>query len=215
MERMTTLTVASRGWNHTEWVGVFYPDDLPEEWRLTYYANEFSAVLIPAGEWLAADAESCADWADDVAESFRFYLELPEEMDAGEILDRLKACCVLLGDNLGGVLVWRECSQEAQADLHRQLGNITMLFQAVDTSAYFAIEQEEILFLLAPPVGDRPGELAAVLAPEGCLDLRRLRNLMLAITSNDERKNSVLLFLTGSPPEITQLQEAHTLAGML
>lgn len=30
------------------WQGDYYPNDLPDDWRLDYYANDYSAVLLPA-----------------------------------------------------------------------------------------------------------------------------------------------------------------------
>ncbi|HID01556.1 MAG TPA: hypothetical protein EYP05_09580 [Piscirickettsiaceae bacterium] len=39
----------------------FYPHDLPEDWRLEYYANYFSALLVPSSQWPEWDE---ADWTD-------------------------------------------------------------------------------------------------------------------------------------------------------
>ncbi len=38
--------VLAVGWDHPAWQGSFYPDDLPADWRLTYYANEVPGVLL-------------------------------------------------------------------------------------------------------------------------------------------------------------------------
>ncbi|PKM45781.1 MAG: hypothetical protein CVV05_05845 [Gammaproteobacteria bacterium HGW-Gammaproteobacteria-1] len=69
------MFIASLGWDHAGWCGSFYPDDLPPEWRLAYYANEFRAVVVPAALWRGADAGTAAQWATDTAEGFRFLLE--------------------------------------------------------------------------------------------------------------------------------------------
>jgi hypothetical protein len=64
------------GWEYPAWSGYFYPEDLPEAWRLAYFANEFRGVLVPAELWRAADQKTLLEWADSVHEAFRFYIEL-------------------------------------------------------------------------------------------------------------------------------------------
>jgi len=46
-----SIRVGVFGWEHEHWIGTFYPDDLPEDWRLSYYANEFSVVLGAEDKW--------------------------------------------------------------------------------------------------------------------------------------------------------------------
>jgi len=58
------LIVGAYGWDHVDWQGVFYPDDLPEDWRLTYYANEFKSVYVPQSVWLHASIDDIEEWAD-------------------------------------------------------------------------------------------------------------------------------------------------------
>ena len=100
------LRIGARGWLHPGWEATFYPDDLPEEWRLGYYANEFSTVLLPAEQWLAADGEALAEWAEEAHEGFRFVLE-----SDGASAERLSAAAQAMGERLGGWLeggaLWR------------------------------------------------------------------------------------------------------------
>lgn len=32
-----------------DWIEQFYPEDLPEDWRLDYYANEYRNLFVPTG----------------------------------------------------------------------------------------------------------------------------------------------------------------------
>lgn len=52
--------ISGMGWD--EW----YPEDLPPEWRLGYYANEFQVVLIPESDWCvwSNDDWQELDWPD-------------------------------------------------------------------------------------------------------------------------------------------------------
>lgn len=71
------LSLAAHGWEHQSWVGAFYPADLPDEWRLAYFANEFHAVVIPAGRLDAVAAADVDVWRGEVPPGFRFLVELP------------------------------------------------------------------------------------------------------------------------------------------
>lgn len=68
------IRVGACDWDHAHWRGSFYPDDLPEDWRLGYYANEFSAVWLPKCRWQADEADF-EQWAEDVPDDFVFYLQ--------------------------------------------------------------------------------------------------------------------------------------------
>lgn len=90
----------ARDWRHPGWAGGYYPEDLPADWQLGYYANELGAVLLPEAAWRGIDAETLADWALDVHDGFRFYLAVAAGSDAPDPA-ALGASC---GDLLGGVL---------------------------------------------------------------------------------------------------------------
>jgi hypothetical protein len=71
--------VAPLGWTELADAGSFYPADLPDDWRLTYYANAFSAVLVPHDLWSVAPTAALAGWRDDVHAGFRFFLESADD----------------------------------------------------------------------------------------------------------------------------------------
>jgi hypothetical protein len=99
---LTEIFVAARGWSHSSWYGSFYPDDLPEDWQLSFYSNEFSAVVVPASEWVGLDYVELERWVEDVPEGFRFYLEIEALLtDWEQTAGLLKP----LGDQLGGILL--------------------------------------------------------------------------------------------------------------
>ena len=69
--------VGSAGWDHADWVGSFYPDDLPPEWRLSYYNNFFTCSYLSYDELSRQDSATLAQWVEDTLERFRFVLQLP------------------------------------------------------------------------------------------------------------------------------------------
>ena len=96
-----TISVGACGWDQPQWQGVFFPDDLPEDWRLSYYANEFSAVLVPQHKWQAADVDF-EQWADDVPDGFKFYF-LSHSLSVDEAV--IKGC---LGDKFAGFVTVKD-----------------------------------------------------------------------------------------------------------
>jgi hypothetical protein len=95
------VEIVTRGWDLPGEAGDFYPWDLPRDWRLTFFSNAFPAVLVPAALWIPASSRRLRDWADDVHDGFRFYLELPAACDPA---DGLRNAAEALGDRLAGVV---------------------------------------------------------------------------------------------------------------
>lgn len=85
---LAELVVGAYGWQHAAWQAAYYPDDMPEEWRLAYYANEFGCVVLPAEQWQAADQETIEQWLSEMAEDFLLFLELPAQ--AGNLSAHIK-----------------------------------------------------------------------------------------------------------------------------
>jgi len=78
------MQLGAYGWKHVSWNDAFYPEDLPSDWELSYYSNEFNTVLVPACYWQKAHQQemSCDDWLDSVSDAFQFYVECSEDMFA-------------------------------------------------------------------------------------------------------------------------------------
>lgn len=69
------LLLGAKGWEWPAWDGGFYPEDMPPEWRLTYYNTQFSCVFLPSERWRGAEMEEIAQWARDTHDRFLFLLE--------------------------------------------------------------------------------------------------------------------------------------------
>ena len=77
----------------------YFPEDLPEDWRLAYYSNDADALVLSADELHAIDAEDLEEWCDDLPGYFRFYLKVDALADvSAEHLE-------VLGEHLGAFLL--------------------------------------------------------------------------------------------------------------
>ncbi len=75
-----TINVGAYGWLHPHWINSFYPEDLPADWRLGYYSNEFNTVLVPSFYWQKQHLADCAALLDDVHPGFQFFIECDHQM---------------------------------------------------------------------------------------------------------------------------------------
>ncbi len=72
-----TIRVGVFNWTRFMSSGGFYPADLPEDWRLSFYANEFESACISLselnGKWAAFQ-----EWLEDLETSFEWSLYIDD-----------------------------------------------------------------------------------------------------------------------------------------
>ncbi len=124
---MNCILPVRTGWDPSPGDADFYPDDLPEDWRLTYFANALGAVVLDADVREHADAECIAQWCRDVPASFRFYLRLDTCTADASVSAEVRA---RLGERFGG---WILCSDQGHAgDLY---GHAYVQLESVSAAA--------------------------------------------------------------------------------
>ncbi len=128
---MEMLTGTS-GYAYKEWLGRFYPEKLPANAMLRYYAEHFPTVEINNTFYRMPAESMLAQWSQQVPEHFAFSLKAPRrithekrlreaESDAGEFLRR----AATLGGKLGVVLF--QLPPYLRKDVHRLRDFLAML----------------------------------------------------------------------------------------
>ena len=85
-----TLRVGVYDWAQFASDGGFYPDDLPAEWRLPFFANEFESACVGLSEQILQTADDL-EWLQDLPAGFRLYFdEQPLRQSKSELLPQLK-----------------------------------------------------------------------------------------------------------------------------
>ncbi|MCW8905990.1 MAG: hypothetical protein OQL28_01975 [Sedimenticola sp.] len=197
------IAVGAVGWDHPGWAEHFYPDDLPSEWRLTYYGNEFHQVLVPAGYWRQGEAP-WEQWREDVDPSFRFVLEAGDPARlGGSDLQRIEAAAATLREQLAGVVSWQPLPDD-RADVLRRILNQGRFLASVS-----AVASEG--YTLA--TGD--GVACARVESGRTTDLRDLRGLMQELQACACGEGGRWLFVEGAPPQIKLLRDAVILQQLL
>lgn len=106
-----TIRIGTSGWNYPHWKGAFYPDDLPAERRLAWYAERFDSVEINATFYRLPTTETLDAWRDAVPAGFRFAVKasryithMKKLKDPRESTARFFEAVERLGDRLGPIL---------------------------------------------------------------------------------------------------------------
>lgn len=205
---MTALFLGSHGWDHAAWQGSYYPDDLPDDWRLSYYANEFSCLLVDA---TAFGVGGPLDWAADTPDGFRVLVAI-ESAEA--------ALAPRWADLLGGRLaawVLRPAGDDAKT--------------AAAVVAALRPFAPVLMDLAGAPHPDRYTQAASIWRPGaqtqsgscavGVVDASApltpatLRGHLEAFMAHAARATEAYLCFDGAPPALENLAQAKILAELL
>jgi len=105
-QRDYRILIGTAGWQHPEWGNeAFYPEDLPKDWYLSFYANEFPVVLIPESRWAGVSEvkQITAEIIEQATEGFKCIFEL-DLIAQNNIQARLQSLS-RIEDFLGGLLL--------------------------------------------------------------------------------------------------------------
>lgn len=69
------IRLGAENWKHAAWRGSFYPNDLPDEWLLSYYNTQFKAVFLPSATARLVTPQDWLNWLNDTLEDFVFIVE--------------------------------------------------------------------------------------------------------------------------------------------
>lgn len=210
------VLIGAAGWAHPGWMGSFYPDDLPEDWRLAYYANLYRVVLVPAEAWL--DPSAPAACLEEAEEGPGFLAEVPTDFltqaaagDTAALSDWLRGVSVL-GDRLDGLILPPE-APSVPAPLLARLDETAPLAVEGDFPGADAFGR----VWRGPPESpqlDR-GRLAVARIGSPPPNPRGLREILEALLAVAGETRLAALIIEGEPPDQGALETAGTILDLL
>lgn len=114
------LEIGAYGWQRVDWARDFYPEDMPDDWRLAFYANEFVCVCVPAAYWQQGGCD-VGQWIEDAHERFRFFLEIDASVCEAGAWASLAAALPRFGGQLGGAWLRFGAAEERERCARRLL----------------------------------------------------------------------------------------------
>ncbi len=127
MKDMPRVLIGSEGW-FDDPKGEFYPEDLPEDWRLSFYNTSFNTVLLDASHFIDEPSDEVASWPLDINPYFRFLVAVHAHYQP-QAIEHLQQRLTALGEHLGGLVVrTSEYGLEELRGLREQLADDTPIF---------------------------------------------------------------------------------------
>jgi len=80
------VRLGATGWSCPEWGEAFYPHDMPEEWRLTFFNTQYHCTFLGQAIWRQAGRDQWRQWNADTHAEFRFLLEGESQQSCPEEL---------------------------------------------------------------------------------------------------------------------------------
>lgn len=221
------LLIGTYGWDEETWVGPFYPEELPGEWRFCFYSNRLRSVLLPAAATCTATLAQVAAWREDSDAQFRWVLELPEEFVAGEAFDArladLRRRFAPVESQIAGLLL--SLTKPSLADIEAGL-DVLQTYRPVCIDVPAAHRQDaELAAAVAargaarcwyPAAEAAPaanGEFLIARAPAG--DARVLRSWLEALAAWRGARRRAGLFFDAGAPSARAAGEARIIAELL
>lgn len=226
------LLVGANGWVHASWRDRFYPEDLPDDWQLTYYSNEFRVVLLPTHYWDIA-GEGPSQWLDACDGDFAFVVEVPAELIQRALHDPVgredlvvwSNRCQTLGPQCLGLLVEVRDEVDAGAlepllaDLSEAFNVCVEIVGAGARDALWRLAQNLQLGLVWDGQGESPrfgwGELAVTRLRRAPADLRGLRRVVEHACELTATPRTAVLLVDIEPPDIEVMRQAEVIANLL
>jgi uncharacterized protein YecE (DUF72 family) len=120
-----TIRIGTSGWSYDHWIGRFYPEKLPKDQWLKYYAQSFDTVEINSTFYHLPKAQTMVNWHDRVPAHFlfavkasRYITHVKKLTDPQEPLQRFFELADILKRRLGPVLY------QLPPSLHKDLARL-------------------------------------------------------------------------------------------
>ena len=121
---MATVLIGTSGFSYQHWRGIFYPDGLPQQRWLEFYAGQFPTVELNVTFYRLPSEKAVQSWQRRVPADFIYAAKLSRLIthshrlhDAEEALALFLARMRLLGEHLGPILIQLPPNMRADINL--------------------------------------------------------------------------------------------------
>lgn len=217
------ILVGATGWLHENWQGNFYPEDLPEDWYLGYYGNEFPVVQVTEKEMQqGAEVE---DWLEETDELPVFIIDIPLQHCNDGLLEQAQPYLQVvskMAQRCVGIVcqVNNSVSNEALRELLQACQAVapTILSMANKAQHLQQMLNELKVNLLWETTGDNEdhgGSLFVARVDTAQTSLPELRTIMENLQAREAANTTLVLLLGGENPDIEVIKQAKVMLDLL
>jgi len=228
------VLIGAYGWQHKGWSGTFYPEDLPEEWQLGYYGNEFQLVVVPASYW-EVKADTFDEWLEESDESLKMICEWPAEGAMPAQITQAQQGIAAVSDRVVSILIPLASEvDDSQITIYKELAEKYPLCFELSSDQAPDLEpkqRESLLRWLAENFADddygvtwRTDPIHKTDLALGSVSLTRisgevapkqLREVLETILAASGENRSLMLIVDGEPPSMQLLENTGTILDLL
>lgn len=223
------VEIGSVGWDHEQWLGNYYPDDLPSDWLFSYFSKQFQTVWLEPDKLVSQSNTEIESWLDDCDTGFDFLLELPSEFAGSSFKSWLEAATILDKQILGYVLPVSVPVANSQESLSALISEVfDVLIKDSDKALFLLPENDCTLTLEGLPQADKLEIVAtfetiadcentqtALLNFDSKKDLRDLGQFLNAFVNQNTQHACLYCYFKGTPPSYSLMQSAQSIVSIL
>lgn len=217
------IRVGARGWQYSDWIGEFYPEDLPEDWRFSFYSNDFHTILVPYDSLVGCEVNDWCEWVEDTQKDFYFYVEISETA----LWDGVKPYLEALGEQLKGVVIVIEQLKDVDA-LASLINHLKSIAPVCIKKSSDDVSDSDMQTLQAchevNECWDGKSETPLWGFNEAAILLRdvseqntpdKLRQIIETGMEYAGKSDAIALFFTGTSPKMSDMRTARTITDLL
>ena len=202
---MAVVHLGTLGWEFPAWQQDYYPEDIPSDWKLAFYANDFSALVLPESFWQGERLQAVVEQLEDIDPGFSVYCLLQSELPESALLLAAKQS---LADYFAGFIVMRS----GLNSLPELVYDSDFIFPA-DSS----VDSVNACYWSELPVNT--DKKLCMLSLTGQSDLKSLRQMFSSVQPQLATDRDVLVMVNAEPdssgPDISYLQQLRTLLELM
>ena len=217
------ILIGACGWLHENWQDNFYPEDLPQDWYLGYYGNEFSVVLVRDKEW--QQGGSVEEWLEETDDVPAFICELPLQDYKQDILQQAEkylTAASKMAERCAGIV----CRVNNSVNVE-ELKNLLQASQAIaptvlamdDASQEIQALMNELkvnpLWSSAEDNNDHGGSLYIARLDSSQLKLPDLRKSMENLLDRQSDHSMLILLIDGESPDMDTIKQAKIMLDLI
>ena len=203
------IEIGALGWTHPGWDNDYYPEDLPEDWRLDYYSHHFQFVIMQSGEWLQAGDDEIEQWLEDVKDSFDFFLALEADAIDKAAVKQVERIKCILAERLQGLVILH-MNKAIDATLVQGLSALSTVYVDTDTSMEEWADIRPVWRMGREISGCQIG----FIEEEATKDMRTMRAHIEAFIAQGGTQQLYLVY-QGQSPSTRAMQDAQVILQML